>query len=212
MEVKRKIRQPAHEKLPHNKYKCQCGFAPSKRPVPDISQRSGSCRDYGRLAVDRVRSVFVWRPRGKWSPLTSSNSCHFINATIDSKNNQRWYKETQEAEEGREDSSVVTVAPVLSAVGGADVVVAPAGGGPPQNRRQAQSQRDEPHSHHDDRGEAEGHLHLVAHGVHDVVVPLHADDGDGEDGGGDKGHVEENVHLQDKRQNLYHSKKKKKNQ
>lgn len=57
--------------------------------------------------------------------------------------------------------------------------------------RHGQSFDPDPHQHR--CHQANRHPHFVAHRVHDVVVALHVDGGDGEDGSADQAHAEEEV-------------------
>lgn len=66
---------------------------------------------------------------------------------------------------------------------------------PSEQRQSRHGQGVDPYPHQHWRHQANGHFHFIAHRVYDVVVTLHVDDGDREDGGANQAHAEKEVAL-----------------
>lgn len=194
MEMKGKIWQPADQKLPDNEHQGESGLGATERPFTHGPAWGTACRDDGSLAVDGVRALLQLTagPRRQRPVRAGGQAGHLVYVTVDGKDHNRRQAETRHAKEHGENPSVVTVAPVARAACGADGAPA-AVGRPPERRSQPQRDGGHPHRHHHRRSQLQRHLDLVAHGVDDVVVTLHTDGCDGEDGGSYEGDVEEDV-------------------
>lgn len=195
--VEDEVRKPANEKLANDDHQSEGGLAPAERPVTHCPPRGVvRCRDDGRLTVDGVGPMLQLAvgPQGQRSMLAGGNAGHLVHVTVHGKYHNGRQTETGDAEDHGEHPPVVAMHPVQRAVGGTDgaqaTVVRPA-----EYSEEPQAAGGNPNHRQHCRCQLQRHPDLVAHGVHDVVVALHADGRDGEDGGGYEDDVDKDVEL-----------------